>query len=136
MEAEGRGDQVADAGVSLSGVGGEARDVIVPVSAGRQEIRKDDDGFRALGDAAAEGGGNRRLGQLHVGRFDDREAGCVSEFANDVEEHVVALVAAGAVVDENYAEWLRVCWYLKRPGGHACSIAKSQALGQAVARQH
>lgn len=55
----------------LCGCGGEVGDVFEPVFAGGEEVRHDDDGFGALGDAFIEGGGDGGLCELHVGGFDD-----------------------------------------------------------------
>jgi hypothetical protein len=74
--------------------------------AGAEEKGTDDDTLRAAFDTAGVRGGDRRLRDLHVGRFDDVEflLKSLAEEAGDFFEHLIALGATGAVVYDDDAD--------------------------------
>ena len=113
--------EVANVRMLLGRGGSEAGDVLVPVAAGEQEVREDDDRCGAAVDAPCERGFDGGLRELHVGRLDDFVAGGRLEVADDVEQHGVAFGAAGAVVDEDDGE-------LGWGGGHVDTGRFSQSL--------
>ena len=80
--------------------GREARDVLVPVPSRRKKIGKHNHKLGPLFDAARKGGGDRRLGEFHVSRFDDRPLGVLAERVDDFQQELVAFIAPRAVVDK------------------------------------
>src|SRR5262245_41098583 len=72
MVSEGGSDAEFDARMPGGRLGCKARNVLVPVLSRQQKIREDDDGFRSAFDAASKRRSDRGLGELHVGRLDNR----------------------------------------------------------------
>lgn len=106
MHGKRGGHEVPDARMIASRGRSEPRDILIPMPPGQQEIGKDDDSRRSALGAACERRRNRRLGQLHVRRLDNRMAAAFGEVADNVEEHVVALRPPRTMVDEDDAELL------------------------------
>lgn len=104
MQAERRGDEIAYALVLAGRGGGEPRNVFVPMPAGQEKIGDDDDRRCTARYAPRKRCVDRWLGQLHVRRLDDRKPGRGGKVLHDIEQHLVALVAPRAVIDENDAQ--------------------------------
>lgn len=108
VQAERRGDQIADARVLACSLGSQARDVLVPMPTRQKKVRKYDNRRRSAGDTPSQRCGNRRLGQFHVRRLDNRQPGRLGKTSHYVEQHGVAFVAPRAVVDQDYTQSVRV----------------------------
>lgn len=93
VQADRGGDHERDALVPGGRLGGQAGDVLVPVLAGQQEVRGDDDAPRPSPHAVVEGGPDRGLGELHVGRLDEPLRAHLGELPDEVLEHAVGFLA-------------------------------------------
>ena len=82
-------------------LGGELRNVPLPMTSGPQEVGGDDHRGGAGGHTSGECGGNGGLGQLHVGRFDGSVPTPIRPAADELLVSPVRFVAAGPVVDHH-----------------------------------
>src|SRR5205823_13590420 len=87
-------------------LGRQSGDVPGPVLAGAEEEGADDDSLGAAFYAFGVGGGDGGLGEFHVGGFDDVVffAEAICEEGGELFEHFIALIARGAVIDDDDAD--------------------------------
>lgn len=114
MQAEWRRDEIGHSRVIAGSRGCQPRDIVVPVPAGRQEIREHNNLRGPTLDASIKRRLDRRLGQLHVRRLDDRKPAGSLKIFDDCKQHRVAFVSPRAVVDENDADVGAVEVYIDR----------------------
>ena len=102
-----RGDQKRHVPVPSRGVGCQRRDVPMPMAAREKEIGVDHHQPGSAPDAAIEGRLERRLGQIHVGRLDDRKAALPADQGHDLQQRLVALRTPRPVVHDDHTDLLR-----------------------------
>jgi hypothetical protein len=108
VQSERSRDKISDAGMLARGRRGEMRNIIVPMAARQQEVGEHDDRFGAARDASRKGGVDRRLGQLHVGWFNDSKPGGRRKLSGYIQQQLVTLAPARPMVDDNDANALFV----------------------------
>ena len=104
VRAERGGHQMVDAGVGPAGLGGQVGEVVIPVTAGPQEVRGDHHRGRPGRDAGVDRRPDGGLGQLHVGRLHVDQASGRPPPGHERLVPPVGLVASRPVIDDHDPE--------------------------------
>jgi hypothetical protein len=94
-------NKIADAAMLARGRRGEMWNVIVPMAAWKQEVGEHDDSFCASSHALRKRSVDRRLGQLHVGWFNDSNASVGRKLSDDIQQQLVTLAPTRPMIDDN-----------------------------------
>ena len=106
MQPERSRDKIANPGMLARGCRGEMRNIFAPMASRKQKIRENDDRLSTAGHAPRKGGVDRRLGQLHVRRLDDRKAGGRCELSDYIQQQLVAFAPTRPMIDNYHADSL------------------------------